>query len=112
MTEDTRKGDHGGRIKLISLVITIAALTATVALLDALTSAELVGAILFTFPLGLCAVQRSQRLIWATTVAATILTVVAELWRVAGASYHDPWVGSANRGFVIIHLLPHSDSPG
>jgi len=100
MTEETRKGDHGGRIGLISLMITIAALAA-VALRDVFTSAEHVGAILFTFPPALCAVQRSRRLLWATSAAATILTDVAELWGVGRAILRDPWVASVNRGLVI-----------
>jgi PAS domain-containing protein len=104
MTQETRRGDHGRRTKLISLVIMIAALTATVALLDVLTSAELVGAILFTLPLALCAVQPSRRLLRATAAAATILTVVAELWGVGRAELRDPWVASVNRGLVIISL--------
>jgi len=42
------------------MVAVIIVITALVALLDFWTSAELIGSILFTLPLALCAMQRSN----------------------------------------------------
>ena len=87
-----------------SLMTAIVAITALVAALDFWTSAELVGAILFTFPIALCALQRSRRLLWSTAAAAAFLTIAAELWGVGRAEMRDAWVVSVNRGLLVASL--------
>src|ERR1700735_4540561 len=62
------------------LIAAIVASTAMVALLDFWTSAELIGSILFTAPLVLCALQRSKRLLWGVAAAAGVLTIAAGFW--------------------------------
>jgi PAS domain S-box-containing protein len=62
------------------LVVAIVASMAMVAMLDFWTSAELVGSILFTVPLVLCALQPSKRLLWGVASAAGVLTLAAGFW--------------------------------
>ncbi len=81
-------------MKLISLVITIAAVTATVAVFDVLTPAQLVGATLFTFPLAVCTVRRSEKRLRGSAAGAAILAGVADLWGPGQANLRDPWVAS------------------
>ena len=56
----------------LALVGAIVGITAFVAILDFATSAEFIGSILFTFPLALCAKQRSRRLLWGTAAATVV----------------------------------------
>jgi hypothetical protein len=84
-------------MKRAIIVAVIGATTLLVALLDLATSAELVGSILFTLPLALCAISRSTRVLWGTLVAAVVLTITAEVWGFNRVDL-DPWVASANRG--------------
>ncbi|HRH39126.1 MAG TPA: hypothetical protein PK760_12310, partial [Flavobacteriales bacterium] len=62
------------------LIATIVASVIAIALLDLWTSAELVGSILFVFPLGLCVLQKSKRLLWGAAVIAVTLTLIAGMW--------------------------------
>jgi PAS domain S-box-containing protein len=62
------------------LTAAVFASVAMVAALDLLTSAELIASILFTFPLALCALQPSKRLLWTTAVLAALLTATAGFW--------------------------------
>jgi PAS domain S-box-containing protein len=87
------------------LLATIVATTALVALVDFCTSAELVGCILYSFPLALCALQRSKRVLWSTAAATIILTVAAGLWGIHRAPLLSPLVHSLNRGILIASLL-------
>jgi PAS domain S-box-containing protein len=103
-TEASSERRRRERMTMASLVITIAVTTAMVAVLDFLTSAELVGSILFTLPIALCALQRSRRLLWSIAGLAAFLTIAAELWGVGRAEMHDPWVGSMNRGLLVASL--------
>jgi PAS domain S-box-containing protein len=82
--------------------------TGMVFALDAWTSAALVGAILFTLPIALCATSGSRRLLWVTASAAVILTVVAALWGVDRTRFSglgDLGVPSLNRGLLVASLL-------
>ena len=64
--------------RLLSALIAVTVVL--VAALDFWTSAELVGSIIFTVPIALCALLGSKRLLWATASAAVLLTVLAQLW--------------------------------
>jgi PAS domain S-box-containing protein len=86
------------------LVAAVVVTTVTVAGIDFGTSADLIGSILFTVPLALCALQPSMRLLWGTAVAAGLLTIAAQFWgfeRGAGVE----WTGVANRGLLVASLL-------
>jgi len=76
-----------------------------VALFDFSTSAAFVGSILFTFPIALCAMQRSKRLLWSMAASTVLLTIAAELWGFNRAQLVDPWDASVNRGLLIASLL-------
>jgi Tfp pilus assembly protein FimT len=68
----------GNRTPLIVIIIGTTVLL--VALLDFWTSIELVGSILFTFPLNLCAAQSSKWLLWGTVTTVARLIMAAEFW--------------------------------
>jgi PAS domain S-box-containing protein len=87
------------------LVAIIVLTTILVALLDFWTSAELVGSMLFTFPLALCAMQRSKRLLWGTAATVVCLTIAAEFWGFHRSELSNPWVASVNRGLLIASLF-------
>jgi PAS domain S-box-containing protein len=89
----------------IWLVAVILVSTAMVAALGFGASAELVGSILFTFPIALCALQRSLKLLWAVAGAASLFTVGAELWGFAGLRTLTTWDSAVNRGLLIASLL-------
>jgi PAS domain S-box-containing protein len=72
---------------------------------DLWSSAQLVGAILFTLPLALCALQSSLWLLWGAASAAAALTVAAELWGFDRTGLTDLWVASVNRGLLLASLL-------
>jgi PAS domain S-box-containing protein len=90
--------------KLFPLAIIILT-TALVALFDLWTSAELVGSILFTFPLALCATQNSKRVLWSTTAATVLLTVAAEFVGFHRTALSNPWDASINRCLLIVTFL-------
>ena len=83
----------------------IVATTVAVACTDFLTSAELVGAILFIVPLALCALQRSVRLLWGTAIAAGVLTIAAQFWGFGRVGPTELWPGLWNRGLLVGGLL-------
>ena len=87
------------------LVATIVGITVLIALLDFWASAELVGSILFTLPLALCALQPSKWLLWGTATAAGLLTIAAELGGVNRVELLNPWVASVNCGLLIASLV-------
>jgi PAS domain S-box-containing protein len=78
---------------------------AVVAGIDFATSADLVGSILFTFPLALCAAHRSKRLLWGTAAVAALLTVAAELWGFNRGPLLNPAIASVNRGLLAASLF-------
>jgi PAS domain S-box-containing protein len=87
------------------LVAIVAVSMAMVAALDFGTSAELVGSILFVFPLALCALLNSRRLLWGAAITACVLTVAAEFWGFSGARALNSWDAAINRGLLIASLL-------
>ena len=98
---ETRREDRYGR----ALVAAIIGITLLVGLLDFWTSPDLVGSILFTIPLALCARQRSNRLLWGTTAVAVFLTIAAEVWGFSRSALPDFWDASVNRGLLFANLL-------
>jgi len=89
----------------IPALVPIVLLIVAVAIFDFWTSAQLVGAILFTVPLALCALQRSKAVLWVTAFAITALTIAAELWGWARTGQPDLGVASTNRSLLIASLL-------
>jgi PAS domain S-box-containing protein len=87
------------------LIVTIVTITALVAAFDFWTSAELVGSILFSFPLALCALQRSKWVLWGTATATVFLTVAAEFWSFHRMAMQNPLVPSVNRGILVASLF-------
>jgi PAS domain S-box-containing protein len=87
------------------VLTTIIGTTLLVALLDLSTSAELGASILFTFPLALCAMQSSKRVLWATASAAVLLTMVAEKWGFHRGEFLNSEAALMNRGLLIASLL-------
>jgi hypothetical protein len=79
------------------LIASIVTITVLVAAFDFRTSGELVGSILFSFPLALCAMQRSKLVLWGTTTATVFLTVAAEFWGFHRMAMQNPLVPSVNR---------------
>jgi PAS domain S-box-containing protein len=88
-----------------ALVAIIVGTTALIAMLDFWTSAKLAGSILFTFPLALCAMQRSKWLLWGTAAAIVLLTVAKEFWGIGRVEILNPSVHLVNCGFLIASLL-------
>jgi len=91
-----------GRVPLAAI---IAASAVVIAVFDFWTSADVVGSILFVFPLALCAAQRSKRLVWSTTLIAAIVTIAAGSWGVSRYPAVDAWIVLANRGLLVASLL-------
>jgi PAS domain S-box-containing protein len=87
------------------LVIIIILTTGLVALLDFSSSGELIGSILFTFPLALCALQNSKRVLWATAATAVFLTAATEFWGFNRGDLVNSRDASVNRGILILSLL-------
>ena len=92
-------------MKRIQILATIAGTTALIVLLDLKTSAEISLPVLFTFPLVLCAMQRSKWLLWSTAVVATAVSAASMLWIFHRVGPAHPWVAWANRGLVVGNLL-------
>ncbi|MFO0617482.1 MAG: PAS domain S-box protein [Polyangiaceae bacterium] len=113
--ETTRSGDAEPRQERSSaatrrllnraIVPGIALATLLVALLDVSTSASLVGSLLFTFPISLCTLSRSPRVVWATTAAAVALTIVAGAWGIDRGSETDLRDAWANRTLLAVSLV-------
>ena len=89
----------------IQILFTIAGMTALIVVLDLRTSAEISLPVLFTFPLVLCAMQRSKWLLWSTAGIATALSAASMLWVFHRTALVKPWVAWGNRGLVIANLL-------
>jgi integrase len=89
----------------VQILATIAGMTALIVLLDLRTSAEISLPTLFTFPLVLCAMQRSRWLLWSTAGIATVASAASMLWTFHRIAPANPWVAWANRGLVIATLL-------
>ena len=87
------------------LIATIVTITVLVAAFDFRTSGELVGSILFSFPLALCAMQRSKWVLWGTTTATVFLTVAAEFWGFHRMAMQNPLVPSVNRSILVASLF-------
>ena len=87
------------------LVAIIVGTTALVAFIDFWTSAELFGSILFAFPLALCAIQRSKRLLWSTVVVCALLTIATEFWAINRVALLHQEIASVNRGILFASLL-------
>lgn len=75
-----------------------------VALLDFWTPAALIGAILFTLPLGLCALHGSKRLLWSVAEVAVLLTMAAELWGFGRGHLSTSWPAMISRSLLVVSL--------
>jgi PAS domain S-box-containing protein len=87
------------------LLSAIVGTTALATLLDLWTSAALIGSILFTLPLALCAMQRSKQLLWVTATVVVLLTVAAEFYGFNRGQLLNPLTASINRGLLVASLL-------
>ncbi len=87
------------------MAATIIAITLLVALLDFLNSPHLLASILFTFPIALCATQRSKGLLWSVAAAAILFSVGAWAMGFARGEFLYPSAASLNRGLLIASLL-------
>jgi PAS domain-containing protein len=87
------------------LTVAIVGSIVLVALLDFWTPAERIESTLFMLPLALCAMQRSNRLLWGTAAAVVLLTIAAEFWGFNRAVLQNLLTASVNRGPVIASLL-------
>ena len=79
--------------------------TAFVAFLAFWSSAQLVASVLFTFPIVLCATQRSKRILWGTAAAAIAVSIAAGVLESHRVALLNPWAAAANRGLFIASLL-------
>ena len=93
------------RISRAALVATIIISSVLIASLDFSTSAELIGSILFTLPLALCALQSSTRLLWGVAIAALGATIAANFWGFDRGQIEITVDGLVNRGLVFCSLL-------
>ena len=87
------------------LIATIIGTTVGAGLFDLWTSEEILGSILFTLPLTLCAVRRSKPLLWSTTTVTVLLVIVAGFWGFNRSHPLNPLADSVNRGLLIVSLL-------
>lgn len=76
-----------------------------IALLDFWTSAPLIGSILFTLPLALCAVRGCKRLLWRAAAVAVVLTMAAEVLGFGRGNEPASWSAIASRGLLVVSLL-------
>jgi PAS domain S-box-containing protein len=90
------------RAPLLAIIIGI---TALVGFLDLWSSAQLVASILFTFPIVLCATQRSKRLLWGAAAAAIAVSIASGVWESHRVQLLDPRVAAVNRGLFIASLF-------
>ena len=87
------------------LAVSIWALISIVAVLDFCTSAALIGSILFTLPLALCAAHGSKRLLAGATVVVVVLTMAAEVWGFNRGNVPSSWAALISRLLLVISLL-------
>jgi PAS domain S-box-containing protein len=92
-------------MKRAPLLTIIVGITALVGLLDFWSSAQLVASILFTFPIVLCATQRSKQLLWGTAAAAIAVSIAAGVRESHRVELLNPWVAAVNRGLFIASLF-------
>jgi PAS domain S-box-containing protein len=92
-------------MKRAPLLAITSGITALVAFLALWSSGQLVASILFTFPIALCATQRSKRLLWATAAAAIAVSIAAGVWETHRVQLLSPWAAAANRGLFIASLF-------
>jgi PAS domain S-box-containing protein len=92
-------------MKRAPLLAIIVGITALVGFLDLWSSAQLVASILFTFPIVLCATQRSKRLLWGTAAAAIAVSIAAGVRESHRVELLNPWAAAANRGLFIASLF-------
>jgi PAS domain S-box-containing protein len=90
------------RNTLVGIIITSSVL---IALFDFSTSTQLIGSILFTFPLALCALQRSTRFLWYTSAAAAVVTVGASFWSFDRFAFANAVNIALDRGLLVASLL-------
>jgi PAS domain S-box-containing protein len=96
-----RHGRRGDGVSRNLLVATIGASAAIAAGLDFWSSSDFVGPMLFIVPIALCALHRSERLLWGTTIATALLTITRALRGLDQGEFLDPWVASINRGLLL-----------
>jgi PAS domain S-box-containing protein len=92
-------------MKRAPLLTIIVGITALVGLLNFWSSAQLVASILFTFPIVLCATQRSKQLLWGTAAAAIAVSIAAGVRESHRVELLNPWVAAVNRGLFIASLF-------
>jgi PAS domain S-box-containing protein len=76
-----------------------------IAMFDFSTSAQLIGSILFTLPLAICARQPSARLLWFTSTAAAVVTVMANFWGMDRFGFTTVENIALSRGLLVASLL-------
>jgi PAS domain S-box-containing protein len=86
-------------------IAAIFGITVIGALFDLWTSEEIIGSILFTLPLALCAMHRSKLLLWSTATFTVLLVIVAGLWGFNRSLPLNALAASVNRGLLIVSLL-------
>ena len=96
----TRSG--ASRVPAVAGVWTLVAL---VSVLDFSTSAQLIGSVLFTLPLALCATTRSKRLLWSTAGVAASVTMAAGLWGIEHIAHPIVWDVLLGRSLLVVSLL-------
>jgi PAS domain S-box-containing protein len=84
---------------------TISALTVLVALLDLWHRPHIIASILFTFPIALCAAQRSKGLLWSVAAAATLFSTTTWGMGLARGEFRHPGTASLERGLLLASLL-------
>ena len=93
------------RMSRAALAAAIIISSVLIASLDFSTSSELIGSILFTLPLALCALQPSTRLLWGVAIAALGATIAANFWGFDRGQIEITVDGLVNRGLVFCSLL-------
>jgi PAS domain S-box-containing protein len=89
------------RYAVVGIIISSVA----IAIFDFWSSSELVGSILFTFPLAMCSLQPSGRLLWSVSAAAALVTIAANFFGFDRVEFANSLDGSLNRGLVTASLL-------
>jgi PAS domain S-box-containing protein len=93
------------RMRGAALAVIIVISSVLIAVVDFWTSAELIGSILFTLPLALCALQPSTRLLWGVAATAVGTTIAANFWGLDRGETPNTLDGLVNRGLLIGSLL-------
>jgi PAS domain S-box-containing protein len=89
----------------IAAMATISALTIVVALLDFWHRPHIIASILFTFPIALCATQRSKVLLWSVAGAATLFSTSTWVTGLTRGEFRHPGIASLERGLLLASLL-------